>query len=64
MRWIGQQLHIDPACWPQYAEREETRREHLLELQTWLNLTPFAAADYRHLVQQLAELAKQTDRGS
>ena len=61
---VGSQLYIEPDIWPQYAQRPETRREHLLELQTWLNLTPFAAADYRHLVQQLAELAKQTDRGS
>nr|WP_246198250.1 DUF4158 domain-containing protein [Solidesulfovibrio aerotolerans] len=60
---IGSQLYIEPNIWPQYAQRPETRREHLLELQAWLNLTPFAAADYRHFVQQLAELAKQTDRG-
>ncbi|BAH73473.1 Tn3 family transposase [Solidesulfovibrio magneticus] len=60
---IGSQLYIEPDIWPQYAQRPETRREHLLELQAWLNLAPFAAADYRHLVQQLAELAKQTDRG-
>ena len=60
---VGSQLYIEPDIWPQYAQRPETRREHLLELQAWLNLTPFAAADYRHLVQQLAELAKQTDRG-
>ena len=60
---VGSQLYIEPDIWPQYAQRPETRREHLLELQAWLNLTPFAAADYRHFVQQLAELAKQTDRG-
>ena len=46
-----------------YAQRPETRREHLLELQAWLNLAPFAAADYRRFVHQLAELAQQTDRG-
>jgi len=32
-------------------------------LQAWLNLTPFAFADYRRFVHQLAELAQQTDRG-
>ena len=30
LQWIGRQLRIDPSCWPRYAEREETRREHVL----------------------------------
>jgi len=60
---VGRQLRIDPDIWPQYAQRPETRREHLAELQAWLNLTLFAIADYRRVVHQLAELAQQTDRG-
>jgi TnpA family transposase len=60
---VGRQLRIDPAVWPQYAQRPETRREHLTELQAWLNLTPFAIAHDRRFVHQLAELAQQTDRG-
>ena len=60
---IGRQMHIDPNVWPQYAQRPETRREHLAELQAWLNLTPFAIGDYRRFVHDLAELARQTDRG-
>ena len=60
---VGRQLRIEPDIWPQYAQRPETRREHLAELQAWLNLTPFAIADYRRFVHQLAELAQQTDRG-
>lgn len=60
---VGRQLHIEPDIWPPYAQRPETRREHLAELQAWLNLTPFAIADYRRLVHPLAELAQQTDRG-
>jgi len=60
---VGRQLRIDPDTWPQYAQRPETRREHLAELQAWLKLTPFSIADYRRFVQQLAELAQQTDRG-
>jgi hypothetical protein len=59
---VGQQLHIEPAIWPQYAQRPETRREHLAELLTWLNLMPFSATDSRRLVHQLTELAQQTDR--
>jgi hypothetical protein len=60
---VGRQLNIEPNVWPQYAQRPETRREHLAELQAWLNLTPFSVSDYRHLVYQLAELARKTDRG-
>lgn len=60
---VGRQLRIEPDIWPQYAQRSETRREHLLELQTWLKLTPFVASDYRHFVHQLTELAQPTDRG-
>ena len=60
---VGRQLRIEPDAWPQYAQRPVTRREHLLELQAWLNLAPFAAADYHRFVHQLAELAQQTDRG-
>ena len=63
LRVVGHQLGIEPDTWPQYAQRPETRREHLSELQAWLGLAPFAAADHRRLVRQLAELAKQTDRG-
>ena len=60
---VGRQLHIEPNVWPQYAQRPETRREHLAELQAWLSLTPFAIGDYRRFVHDLAELARQTDRG-
>ena len=60
---VGRQLHIDPNIWPQYAQRQKTRREHLTELQSWLGLTPFSTADYRRLVHHLTDLAQQTDRG-
>ncbi len=60
---VGQQLQISPEIWPQYAQRAQTRREHLVELQAWLQLTVFSTADYRRLAHQLAALARQTDRG-
>ena len=63
LKWIGRQLRIDPVCWPQYSEREETRREHLLELRTYLGLTPFGLTHFRQAVYALAELALQTDKG-
>lgn len=61
--FVGRQLGIEPDIWPQYAQRPATRRQHLVELQAWLNLRTFGANDYRHFMHQLAELAQQTDRG-
>ena len=60
---VGQQLGIAPDLWPQYAQRAETRREHLAELQAWLSLSVFSGADYQRLIEPIAELARQTDRG-
>lgn len=60
---VCHQLQINPEVWTQYAKRSETRREHLAELQAWLNITPFAITHFRQFVHQLAELAQQTDRG-
>ena len=59
---VGRQLHIEPDVWSLYAQRAQTRREHLAELQGWLNLRLFSTADYRRFTQQLAELTQQTDR--
>lgn len=63
LQWIGRQLRIDPVCWPRYATREETRREHLLELRAYLNLEPFRQKHYHHVIQTTTELAMQTDKG-
>jgi hypothetical protein len=63
LRWIARQLRIDPVCWPKYAERQETRREHLIELRAYLGLSPFGLGHYRQAVHALTELALQTDKG-
>lgn len=60
---IEQQLNIESNVWPKYAQRPGTRREHLSELQSWLKLSSFNMADYQNYVQQISELAQQTDRG-
>jgi len=63
VQWSARQLRTDPGCWPQYAEREETRREHLLELRAYLSLEPFGLVHYRQAVRTATELALQTDKG-
>ena len=57
------QLESAVEGWDEYGQREQTRREHMVELQTWLGMTQFSAMDYRRLVHQLSELAQQSDRG-
>ena len=61
--FIANQLKVQIESWNDYGQREQTRREHLAELQGWLNLTPFSVSDFRRFVHQFAELAQQTDRG-
>lgn len=63
LAFVARQLRVDRDLWSHYAQRAETRREHLLERQTWLALTPFGAAHFRHFVVQLTDLARQTDQG-
>lgn len=63
LQLIGRQLRLDLACWPQYAEREETRRDHLLELRAYLGMEPFGLAHDRQTVHVTTELALQTDKG-
>jgi TnpA family transposase len=61
--FASRQLDIQPDLWPEYAQRAETRREHLLELQAWLGLTPFGIKHYRAAISTLLDLVKQTDKG-
>ncbi len=63
LQWLGRQINIDPVCWAHYAVREETRREHLLELRAYLGLMPFGLMHYMQAVQEATELALQTDKG-
>ena len=60
---VSRQLGLDPGSWTQYAQRQETRREHLRELQVLLGLAPFSLRYFRHFVHYLTQWALQTDRG-
>jgi TnpA family transposase len=61
LRHIGQQLSIKPDVWIEYAGRDETRREHALELQRAFGYRTFSVNDYRRLRTWLTELALQTN---
>jgi hypothetical protein len=60
---IAGQLKISVEQWAEYGDRPQTRREHLVELQTVFGFAPFTTAHHKLAVQVLAETAMQTDKG-
>ena len=63
LQLVAAQLKLSPEHWSAYGRREQTRREHLVELQTMFGFQPFAKRHYRASVHGLEELAWQTDKG-
>ena len=57
---VATQLQVHPALWDEYARRDETRREHLIELQHLYGFQPFTSRKYREIAQALIPLADQT----
>jgi len=56
-------LKVPLEAWADYGQRAETRREHLLELQSVFGFQSFTTRHYRPSVYSLDELAWQTDKG-
>ena len=63
LRMVAAQLKVTPECWAEYGQRAETRREHLLELQSIFGFQTFTTRHYRASIQSLDEHAMQTDKG-
>jgi len=61
---VAQQIQVDPDAWSEYAVRDETRREHAIELQSIFGYRPFTTAEYRGLRGWLTDLALQTNKAS
>src|SRR5258707_5889291 len=61
--FVGEQLGLDAAHFVDYAERDQTRREHALEIQAALGLRPLTRALYRELAAWLLPTALATDHG-
>lgn len=49
--------------WSDYAQRMQTRREHLAELRKIFGFRPFALPDYHDALRHLEGSAAQTDKG-
>jgi hypothetical protein len=63
LAFVANQLNVDPRVFAEYAQRAETRREHLQELQRVLHLRSFRLSDWRACLQVGADAAWATDRG-
>ncbi len=61
--FVAEQLRLDAAHFGEYAERDQTRREHVLEIETALGLRPFTRPLYRELSAWLLPTALTTDHG-
>lgn len=60
---VAEQLKIPIEQWAGYGDRAQTRREHLVELQTVFGFAPFTTPHHKLAVQELTETAMQTDKG-
>ena len=61
---VAAQLKVPVQSWDDYGLREQTRREHLVELQTVFGFHSFTTlSHYRTALHSLNELAWQTDKG-
>ncbi len=63
LKLVADQLKVSIESWNEYGLREQTRREHLVELQTMFGFQPFTMNQYRQAVHTMTELAMQTDKG-
>jgi TnpA family transposase len=61
--FVAEQLSLDAAHFGDYAERDQTRREHVLEIETALGLRPLTRTLYRELAAWLLPTALATDHG-
>lgn len=61
--FVAEQLKLPAAEFPAYAQRDQTRREHAIELQIALRLRRFGLADWRSCLRVGADAAWGTDRG-
>jgi len=61
--FVAHQLSVPSADFADYAQRDQTRREHVVELQRYLGLRSFGLADWRACLHVGSDAAWATDRG-
>ncbi len=60
---LAAQLNLSTSMWDVYAERDQTRREHLQEIIERLQLVQFSRTFYRAIADWLLPIAMQTTNG-
>ncbi len=63
LQFIAQQVGAEPLDLLDYAERDQTRREHAVEIMREYGFATFGVRDYRTLSTWLTEQARGTDNG-
>ena len=63
LHFLGDQLGVSPAVFADYARRDETRREHLIEVQAYLSLRAAAREDRRFALLAAIDAATAIDKG-
>jgi hypothetical protein len=61
--FVARQLGVRHIDFADYAQRDQTRREHAVELQRYLGLRSFGLMDWRACLRAGADAAWATDRG-
>ena len=61
--FVARQLSLDPATFADYAERDQTRREHLAEIQAGQGYRQFNRTLYREFSSWLLPIAFTTEKG-
>jgi len=63
LAFVAKQITCEPTNFGVYAQRDETRREHLGELQAYLDVRSFRRDDKRAVAHVAIEQANGSDRG-
>ena len=60
---VAAQIKAPVSAWSLYAERDQTRRMHAIDIIRWLGLTQLDASAHRSLAQWLLPIAMQSTQG-
>lgn len=63
LSFVGEQLAVSPAVFADYARRDQTRREHAVEIQKYLGLHSATREDRRSALLAAIDAAAATDKG-
>ena len=63
LNFVAEQLNVSIDLWNEYGKRAQSRRAHLVKLQSIFGFKTFTVPDRQAAIDSIAEKAKQTDKG-